>query len=135
MESQSTLKRLKEYFHNNDHIILAILFGSRAKKSNKNSSDWDFAIQLESSISGIDALGMKEVVRNDLSRLLNWESENLDLVDIANVGLSLASTIVEEGIVLKGDGSLELSRFYTRIWALEEDFFWGLKYENRTLSS
>jgi len=125
---------LTNYFHDNPIIILAILFGSQTTNQATVNSDYDFAILMDIK-SEYEKLGIKETIRNDISAILDIAMEKIDIVDIARAKLSIASTIVSEGKVLKGDGTLELSRFYLRTWALEEDFYWRLNHENRSLSS
>lgn len=133
-DSTSSFTELSYYFENNPTVILAILFGSQATHQATLDSDYDFAILMRTR-HGFKNLGLKEGIRHDISKILNLSTERIDIVDIATAGLSIASTIVSEGKVLKGDGTLELSRFYTRTWALEEDFYWRLNNENKSLSS
>jgi predicted nucleotidyltransferase len=117
-----TRQNLASFFEADDRIVLALLFGSRAKDRAHEHSDWDFAIQFEPSDDKLDDLGYKETIRAGLRRLLG--AERVDLVDLLRADLSILATVADEGQVLKGEHTLELSRFYVRVWALQEDFYW-----------
>lgn len=125
---------LKNFFVKQTNINFAFLFGSHANGNHNSQSDWDFAVWINNP-SEIERLIEKEQLRQQLSKLLKTNIENIDLVDLRTASLSIMSSVVEDGIILKGDGLLELNLFYKRVWSLEEDFYWRLQYENRTLSS
>lgn len=40
----SNISMLKKYFKENDFVVLAFLFGSRAKKLQRKISDWDIGV-------------------------------------------------------------------------------------------
>jgi len=124
--------RLKNCFVKQSNISFAFLFGSRANGSYNSQSDWDFAVWINNP-SDIERLIEKEQLRQQLAKLL--KTDKIDIVDLQSASLSIMSSVVEEGIILKGDGLLELNLFYKRVWSLEEDFYWRIQYENRTLSS
>ena len=126
---------LEQFFNQQLNITFALLFGSRAKGINQAESDWDFAIWFENQSDVMLHFLEKEELRQQLANLLKINSDKVDIVDLQTASLSLSSSIVEEGIVLKGNDSLELYLFYKRIWALEEDFYWRLENETGTLSS
>jgi len=125
---------LTNSFVKQSNISFAFLFGSRANGSYNFQSDWDFAIWINNS-SEIERLIEKEQLRQQLAKLLKTNIDKIDIVDLQSASLSIMSSVVEDGIILKGDGLLELNLFYKRVWSLEEDFYWRLQYENRTLSS
>lgn len=135
MPNLNIKQELIRFFEKNDLVILAILFGSQAKNEANETSDWDIAVLMKNTGNQLDDLALKETIRHQLRSTFDWREENLDLVDLSKVRLSLASSIVEDGIVLKGDNTLALSRFYLRTWSMEEDFYWRLEHENRALSS
>jgi predicted nucleotidyltransferase len=125
---------LEQLFIKQSNINFAFLFGSRANGNNNHQSDWDFAVWINNP-SDIERLIEKEQLRQQLAKLLKTNIDKIDIVDLQSASLSIMSSVVEDGIILKGDGLLELNLFYKRIWSLEEDFYWRLQYENRTLSS
>lgn len=125
---------LKNWFLKQSNINFAFLFGSRANGSYNYQSDWDFAVWINNP-SDIERLIEKEQLRQQLVKLFKINIDKIDIVDLQSASLSIMSSVVEDGIILKGDGLLELNLFYKRIWSLEEDFYWRLQYENRTLSS
>jgi predicted nucleotidyltransferase len=126
---------LEQFFYQQLNITFALLFGSRAKGFNQAESDWDFAIWFENQSDVMLRFLEKEELRQQLANLLKVNTDKVDIVDLQTASLSISSSIVEEGMVLKGDDSLALSLFYKRIWALEEDFYWRLENEICTLSS
>jgi len=121
-------------FLKQSNINFAFLFGSRANGSHNSESDWDFAVWINNP-SEIERIIEKEQLARQLAKLLNINLDKIDIIDLQSASLSIMSSVVEDGIILKGDGLLELNLFYKRIWSLEEDFYWRLQYENRTLSS
>ena len=125
---------LEQFFNQQLNITFALLFGSRAKGTNKPESDWDFAIWFENQADEMSRLLAKEELRQQLAKLLKINADKIDIVDLQTASLSISSTVVEEGVVLKGSESLELYLFYKRIWALEADFYWRLEHENCSLS-
>ncbi|MBT4639556.1 MAG: hypothetical protein HOC09_12090 [Deltaproteobacteria bacterium] len=80
-------------------------------------------------------LGRVEDFRSQLAKTLETRPDQVDLVDLNRAGLSISSSVVAEGIPLKGEGTLALEKFYQRVWAKEEDFYWRLTVENRRISS
>ena len=127
-----THELLKSFFAQQSHITFALLFGSRVSGIIYPQSDWDFAIWFNNS-SVNERFICKEQLRQELVQLL--KADKIDIVDLQTASLSLMSSIVADNIVLKGDDLLELYLFYKRVWALEADFYWRLRNENRTLSS
>jgi len=126
---------LEQFFNRQLNITFALLFGSRAKGINKPESDWDFAIWFENKSDVMLRLLKKEELRQQIANFLKVKAEKVDIVDLQTASLSLSSSIVEEGVVLKGNDLLALNLFYKRVWALEEDFYWRLENETCALSS
>lgn len=135
MNSSLIIKTLATIVKSLPHIEFSILFGSIARGDQQSSSDVDLAIKFDETVNTEGSLIQREKIRKLISDKIKTSQEQIDIVDIQSVNLSLSSTIVEEGIVLTGDGSLSLSNFYLRTWAKEEDFYWRLNNENRALSS
>jgi predicted nucleotidyltransferase len=122
------------FFAQQSDITFALLFGSRANGITHPQSDWDFAVWFKNS-SVDERFIQKEQLRQQLAQLLKTNSHQIDVIDLQSASLSLKSSVVADGIVLKGDDLLELILFYKRVWSLEEDFYWRLQNENSTLSS
>ena len=47
MTVHSSIKKLKTYFKNRDDVLMAFLFGSRAKGISAKRSDWDIGVYLK----------------------------------------------------------------------------------------
>ena len=124
---------LQQHFEKYSWVKFAFLFGSQARGDATQSSDWDIAIWLDNDIAPLERLAKIEDLRNALAKLLGKNDTAIDIVELNRAELSIAATVVNEGIVIKGEHSLELANYYVRIWALEEDFQWRLNNEPRTL--
>lgn len=57
----------------------------------------------QAEVSIIKLLGRPEVLRHDLAQFLNVSNEQIDLIDLTNVGLTMRVVVAEEGLVLKGE--------------------------------
>ncbi len=133
-QQQATIDGLKNFFNNMNEIEIAILFGSRANESYHENSDWDIAIYGRSPPKGLKYLEWKENIRIKLLRHFKWKENQLDLIDINKANVSLASSIIENMRILKGDDHLMLFKFLTRVWALREDSLLYQKYGSPLLS-
>ncbi len=123
---------LTHFFAQQSDITFVLLFGSQVNGIIHAHSDWDFAVWFNNS-SVNERFIHKEQLRQQLAQRLT--SHKIDIIDLQSASLSLMSSVVADNVVLKGDNLLELFLFYKRVWALEEDFYWRLQYENSTLSS
>lgn len=124
----SKFHNLKQYFNSRSDIKFSFLFGSQARGDANEKSDWDFAIYFESTKDKWLNLGLKEDIRHDLTKLLKTDDRNIDIVVLNDSNLGISVTVVEEGIVMSEQDSLELAYYYQRIWAKREDFFWNLEH-------
>ncbi len=134
MVDNRVISKLKELFEENHSIVFGFLFGSRITDAGRSPEDWDFAVFWNPDLDFWEKLGLVEDLRIQLAETLEVSSDQVDLVDLNRAGLSIASSVVEDGIPLKGEGALVLERFFQRVWALEEDFYWRLTVENRRIS-
>jgi len=82
-----------------------------------------------------EKFGLVEDLRCQLAKTLETTLDQVDLVDLNRAGLAISSSVVADGLPLKGEGTLALEKFYQRVWAKEEDFYWRLTVENRRISS
>lgn len=102
-------------------ICFSFLFGSRARNAAGVNSDWDIAIWFKDNSDQFFNLGRREEIRSAISHTICVPIDRVDIVDLYRANLSIASTVVEEGVPLSGDDTLEIARYYQRIWALVED--------------
>lgn len=116
-------------------VVFAFLFGSRARNDATEASDWDIAVWLADRLDPLEQAALAEDIRNAVAKTIKGPTDAVDVVILNRANLAIASTVVEEGLVLKGDRSLELARYYVRIWGLVEDFEWRLHNEPRPLPS
>ena len=56
-------------------------------------------------------MGVIEDIRSAVAHCLELDQDHVDLVDLRRSALSINASIVEEGVVMSGDGTLELPRF------------------------
>jgi len=109
-------------------LELAVLIGSRATGTNRSDSDWDIAIQWDRDIAFLDKLQGIEALRNTLEKLLPTPNATVDLIDIPRAGLAMRAEIAENGILLRGMGSLAWSHFLLQAWRDLEEFYWDKYY-------
>jgi len=92
-ETNKIIARLKQAFEKNNNVLLAYLFGSRARGEQLSLSDYDIAVLLEdNSLSGLaDTLWI-------ISKTLKISEEKIDMLDLAKAPLYLKARILKEGI-------------------------------------
>ena len=113
---------LTQLVMSNSEIELAVLVGSQATGKANENSDWDLALQWKRTIEPMPLLGKTEQLRSKISNLLAISAEKIDLIDIPTAGLTMRAVVAEEGILLKGDNTLEWSHFLQRTWRELEEF-------------
>lgn len=134
LEETSTLPvEAKPLFEDDPSIELAFLFGSRVKQQATAHSDWDFGVRWVKGMSTEDRWVARERLRAGLARILGVTDEGIDIVDLAACGLAIKATLVAEGIPIKGKDTLPLARFYQRVWAEQEEFYWRLERDRRAV--
>jgi len=109
-------------------IKFSFLFGSRARRTEHENSDWDIAIYFKENSDTWGNLGKKEEIRHQLAKAINVPMEKIDIVDLFRGGLSINATVVEEGIELSEQDSLALAYYYQGIWSKVENFYWILNH-------
>lgn len=125
MRSEELLP-LQAFFNQFDIVTFGFLFGSRVAGDAREQSDWDFALWVNEP-DDYTRLGLLEDLRSGLSSVLG--GAEVDVVDLQRASLSIADTAVSNGVVIKGKDRIELKNYYTRIWALAEDFDWRRRHE------
>lgn len=115
------IKRIKELLLREHRVLLAYLFGSRARGSQRLHSDWDIAVLL----SG-DDLALEAHLQSKIAKVLNVPEEKVDLVNLKNIPLSMKFKILREGIKLVDRGGFEnkiineVNTWYPEIQLLRE---------------
>lgn len=113
---------LSQFFSEQSDVIVAILYGSRAREEGA-ASDWDLAVMLSQTLSSpLDRLARFERLRSGLAKSLNCVEAHIDLIDLQRAPLNLCITVATEGKIIKGAESIELFRFYQRAWSGQEEF-------------
>ena len=143
------IEALKRLLHTTPQLELAILVGSRAadfkitnsttpnsekptitaptttiKRVANDHSDWDIAIRWQKGLNDLTVLEQTEVLRLKIAQTINSHADKIDLIDINTARLAMRAVIAEEGILLKGEDSLEWNHFLTQTWAELEDYYW-----------
>ncbi|MBM7072091.1 nucleotidyltransferase domain-containing protein [Shewanella sp. 202IG2-18] len=112
------IKQLKELAENNADIAVLWLYGSRAKGTEHENSDYDLAIAFKDfSLSNEDAYLRPNLLKLDIATALQYPEDKISVVDVNRAPVYLAFNIIETGVVLYTDGS---NRFYTecnRVWS------------------
>lgn len=129
----NTTESLKQYFAEREDVLLAFLFGSRAKGLSRPSSDWDIAVYFKPKRWGeFDTKNQykgENTVRADISRLL---SSDIDLVVLNRCRPSLAFSVLNSGIQLANKDT----RLYFTLLSqthYEAADYWNFVQEYRSL--
>ncbi len=93
--TKEVIAKLKESFKDEENVLLAYLFGSRAKSKGSFVSDYDIAVLLRR--RGLRELG--EVVFMS-SKALGVNEDLIDVLDLAEAPLHLKAKVLTEGIKL-----------------------------------
>jgi len=143
------IEALKRLLHTTPQLELAILVGSRAadfkitnpatpnpekptittpttgiKHVAYEQSDCDIAIRWQKGLDVLTILELTEVLRHKIAQVINSHADKIDLIDINTARLAMRAVIAEEGIILKGEDTLEWKHFLTLTWAELEDYYW-----------
>ena len=81
-------------------IKFPILFGSRAKGSEHEHSDWDVALFFNDNSDAWENMGKKEDIRQQIAKALKIDGQMIDLVDLYQSSLGISATVVDEGVIL-----------------------------------
>lgn len=139
----SKTEALKEYFQSRPEILMAFLFGSRAKGSSGARSDWDLGIYFRPASEGLEweddrSYPEEDGIWQDVERILENE---VDLVVLNRAPSSLVFAIVNEGLPLaiKNRGIYLDLLNKTSYEAVDfRDFcydFWQIKQRSQSLSA
>ncbi|MBU1663315.1 nucleotidyltransferase domain-containing protein [Patescibacteria group bacterium] len=116
---------LKKYFQNRDDIIMAFLFGSRARNKEITGSDWDIAIYFKSLGKSLEwedderEYPEEEQVWNDCIDIL--QNDNVDLIILNRAPAHLADIGIKGKPIIIKDRNLWL-RFMLTITREAADY-------------
>ncbi|NLW41296.1 MAG: nucleotidyltransferase domain-containing protein [Tissierellia bacterium] len=119
---EEELEKLKAYLSEDDRIIALYIFGSFGTEYERESSDIDFAILYDGTISLEEEL-MLEV---EISEIFN--KHEIDLVNLNKVPLSLQHKVIYTGELLYCSNFLKLSNFKEMVFKLYGDYGITLKF-------
>lgn len=118
------LERLKTLLQTQDGLEFAVLVGSQANGTATAQSDWDLALRWRKDISAMDQLMLSEKLKQAIHQDMGVHPEQVDIIDMSSAKLAMRALVAEEGVVLKGQGTLPWLNFLTLTWAELEDFHW-----------
>lgn len=95
------IEKLKEYFQKEEDVILAFIFGSRAKKMERPFSDWDIAVYFKPYLWGEtetrNEYPQEEKIWREIERILKSE---VDFLVLNRARPSLVFSILNSGLPL-----------------------------------
>lgn len=97
MSYETILKKVNTSFLRYEEVVVAYLFGSRARRDFKEESDVDFAILLSRSFK--DPYDLVRLI-GELAIALNVEDEKINLIVLNDADLELAYKVISEGKVI-----------------------------------
>jgi predicted nucleotidyltransferase len=93
------INNLKEYFEKNEDVVMAFIFGSRAKENIRLSSDWDIAVYFTPQKGYIE---WEEQDREYLTEDRLWsdcveilKTDDVDLIVLNRIAASIAATAIQ----------------------------------------
>ena len=124
----TAMDRLAQAIAETPAVAFAVLIGSRANHTARDTSDWDIAVLWKPADSPTDAtfarLGQHESLRRRLAQCLNVAAGKIDLIDLASAGLTMKAQVAEEGTVVNLNDELAWAYFQTTTWRELEDYYW-----------
>ena len=109
-------------------LTFAVLVGSRATGTAHAASDWDIALQWAPQLAWMNVLAKTEVLRSKLAQVMTLDSTAIDLIDLHRANLAMRASVAEEGLILRGQDTLEWAHFLNRTWRELEDFYWDRRH-------
>jgi uncharacterized protein YutE (UPF0331/DUF86 family)/predicted nucleotidyltransferase len=143
MEKEEKIEKLKEYFEKRDDVVLAYIFGSQAKGTERRISDWDLGVyfhpkgrELELE-EGFDYPQVTEIWR-EIERIVK---SDVDLVVLNNAYTPLVYTTLNTGIPIVQKDMWLYRRLLTKTFYEALDFwqfaqeFWDIRQRSASLSA
>lgn len=111
-KNNATVEAMRTYCENDKDIVLAFLYGSRARGTEMDESDYDIAVLLENS-------GQEDRVWRDISRMTD---KNVDLVALDRAPATLVSNVLKTGVPLAIKDQRRYLNLYLEKTGEAEDF-------------
>lgn len=115
----SSIEIIARELSNNANIAVAWLYGSRAKGTAAESSDYDLAAALSDSLGADEKVALLDDMQYGLSQLVNVP---ISLVDINRIPVPLAYEVISKGTVFLVKNELRLRTEEQRIWSLWSEY-------------
>jgi len=119
MPQSTVLNLIQELSLESSPIMVVWLYGSRAKDTASSNSDYDIAIAFDNN----DINFASEYYADELAA--KWSQSTgaeISIIDINQVPVPLAYSVIEEGIVVVCKNDLRLHSEQQRIWSLWEGY-------------
>lgn len=123
-QNQNLIDKLSTVLADAEEVELAVLIGSQSSGLATDSSDCDIAVRLASRGDFMEDLDRMETVRQKCATSLDVAETRIDLIDLKRARLAIRAVAAEEGLLLKGDGTLAWSHFLRRTWRELEEYYW-----------
>lgn len=98
LNNTQKLQKLKRYFNKRNDVIMAFVFGSRAKRLSHSGSDWDIAVYFKPEVAKVEweehnrEYPEEDKVWGDCIDIL--QTDNVDLVVLNRAPASIANTAI-----------------------------------------
>jgi predicted nucleotidyltransferase len=125
---QNLLNQITSLGEQDNNLAIVWLYGSRAKGTYQQDSDYDFAVAFNTfpDDGWEKRLQPEELKFKWLEKL---KESNISIVDINNIPLPLAYSIIQQGKVIYCGDTLRLAREENRISSMWElDYMWHKKH-------
>ena len=96
-----SIEELSQKFTTLSYVKTAFLFGSRSSGKNTQKSDYDFALEMESSSENF--WGMQAKAWMDICDLLSLKEYDVDIVDLSYADPYVKKAILENSTLIKGN--------------------------------
>jgi predicted nucleotidyltransferase len=106
LDRRAIIENLEEYYANQNKAVFVYLFGSHAKGMDRENSDIDIAVYLDSVTDKPYEYKIEETIR--LQDLLK---KRVDLIILNHASPILANQVFRYGVPVKGSKSRQLSDF------------------------
>jgi len=95
-----SIEELSQKFTTLSYVKTALLFGSRSNGKHNPKSDYDFALEMESTKEV--SWGMQAKVWMDICDLLSLKEDDVDIVDLTHADPYVKKAILENNTLIKG---------------------------------
>jgi len=116
---QKAIEQIIELAKADDSIEVVWLYGSRAKGTASDVSDYDLAIALNNKINELKTDFYCEQLADEWSQQL---ASPISIVDINKIPTPLAYNVINEGVVIESNNDFRRHLEQQRIWSLWENY-------------